>query len=112
MNVEFILYVLPLDQACIKALKYTAAISLPVLECDVKRMKKKPRWLDGVPLLLDRKDGFIYKGTNCLKKLQTMCVSNPVRTGKRSNRHIPSLNVILEAKEQEEVVVQKEDEID
>ena len=73
------MYVLPLEDSCIKAMKYSAATKAPVLECDVKRMLSRPDWLDGVPSLLDRKSGLLYKGTNCLKKLQQLCTVYPVR---------------------------------
>jgi len=78
-DVEFLLYVLPLNPACLKALKYAAAINCRIHECDVNLLKSKPSWLTGVPTLLDRKTKTIYRGTHCLRELQNMCLYNPVR---------------------------------
>ena len=77
-NVRYLLYVKPLDAASLKAMKYAAATSAKVFECDVNLLPDKPEWLDGVPTLLDRDKGYLYKGTHCLKTLQALCVTQPV----------------------------------
>mgnify|MGYP006164297493 CR=1 FL=1 len=84
-DIRFILYISPFEKSCITALKYAAAINIHIAEIDVKRMKnQKPVWLTGVPTLVDREKTLIYRGTNCLKKLQSLCVHAPVRTGNKT----------------------------
>ena len=69
--VRYILYVNPVDAGSVKALKSAARV-VGVFECDVNRLTQKPVWLDGVPALLDRSHDTLYKGSSCLRKLQSL----------------------------------------
>ena len=81
-DIRYLLYISPESKPCKTALIYTAATKTMIGEIDVSKLSNKPMWLVGTPTLLDREKTLLYKGTNCLKKLQALCANSPIRTGK------------------------------
>jgi hypothetical protein len=69
---NYILYILDGDENSGKAVK--AATGLNYVPQEVGKITKPyPDWLRGVPTLVDKSDdGRVYKGTECLDKLQEL----------------------------------------
>jgi hypothetical protein len=61
-----ILYILPKDPNCVKLL--SALESMPIHEevfvQDVTQLRQRPTWLDGVPILVNKKNNQAHKGQN------------------------------------------------
>ena len=64
-----ILYIKPLDDVCIEALKRIPGHN-DVHIVDVTRNTTHPEWVTGVPTVLDIHTKLVYRGTECLLYLQ------------------------------------------
>jgi len=61
-----ILYIQPLNQHCIDAMKLTSMDPNSIHVVDINSLQNKPSWLVGVPTLLIIDTKKLYLGTECL----------------------------------------------
>jgi hypothetical protein len=68
-KLKYILYVLPTDLNCIRAMRLVPKMSRIVIQ-DIQVLPAKPQWLTGVPALARLEDEQIFMGSKALLELQ------------------------------------------
>jgi hypothetical protein len=87
-----LLYIVPNDENCEKALRFSNSRLDKVL--DARKVLPKPDWLVGVPTIVDIESKQVFEGTECLKYL---------------NKRFHSIGPIIEEEEEEEEEIVSED---
>ena len=77
---QYVLYVFPGDENCDRAM---TMLTDEVHVADVTKMPRLPAFIDGVPILGDKKSKELFRGTSCMEKLSTLKKSEvaPAPTG-------------------------------
>lgn len=68
---RLILFVNTTNEHCLKAMKLSSTCDT-MITIDIEKLSHIPRWIRGVPSLLDQKTSTLFEGTQCLEYLHDL----------------------------------------